>query len=117
MLCLNCIYSLSLCTMMWGAQSHLFPALLPLGPADSRMEQGTLPQQGSCAWPVAVSCHSEHHSQGSLLVSLLLMQLASCHSCLSSAKKLFANFKSPDSSWLLKLEGRVVNISLLSKIT
>ena len=103
--------------MMWGAQSHLFPALLPLGPADSRMEQGTLPQQGSCAWPVAVSCHSEHHSQGSLLVSLLLMQLASCHSCLSSAKKLFANFQSPDSSWLLKLEGRVVNISLLSKIT
>ena len=103
--------------MMWGAQSHLFPALLPLGPADSRMEQGTLPQQGSCAWPVAVSCHSEHHSQGSLLVSLLLMQLASCHSCLSSAKKLLANFQSPDSSWLLKLEGRVVNISLLSKIT
>lgn len=117
MLCLNCIYSLSLCTMMWGAQSHLFPALLPLGPADSQMEQGTPPQQGSCAWPVAMSCRNERHSQGSLLVSLLLMQLASCHSCLSSAKKLFANFQSPDSSRLLKPEERVVSISLLSKIT
>ena len=33
--------------------------------------------------PVAMSCHSEHRSQGSLLASLLLMQLASttaaCH--------------------------------------
>ena len=55
--------------------------------------------------------------RASLWVSLLLMQLASCHSCLSSAKKLFATFQSPDSSWLLKLEGRVVSISLLSKIT
>lgn len=68
-------------------------------------------------WPVAMSCHNEHHSQGSLWASLLLIQLASCHSCLSSAKKLFATFQSPDSSWLLKLEGRVVSISLLSKIT
>ena len=68
--------------------------------------------------PMATSCHSEHHSQGSLLASLLLMQLASCHSCLSFAKKkVFATFQCPGSSWLLKLAGRVVSISLLSKMT
>ena len=87
-------------------------------PGGSRMEQSTPSQQGGCMQPVAMSCHSEHRSQGSLLASLLLTQLASCHSCLSSTKKkVFATFQSSDSSWLLKLEGRVVSISLLSKMT
>ena len=66
--------------------------------------------------PVAMSCHSEHRSQGSLLASLLLMHLASTTAACHLQKK-SATFQSSDSSWLLKLEGKVVSISLLPKMT